>query len=130
MQVKLFTLILAAAAMLTTVESAFAQTVDGAESLNPLMNVVDQVTYTNDFSQANKVDKTDWQSRQGTQWEIVDRDPHEWDNLAGKIEHAQRKNLLKQMLSPHVESTGSRKSEICLRLSTVTNGTQFGRMFV
>ncbi len=44
----------------------------GLESLNPVMNVANEVAYQSDFESAKKIDKTIWQKRQGTQWEIVD----------------------------------------------------------
>ena len=52
--------------------TSMAEEPGGLESLNPIMNVPDKIAYQSKFAVARKLDKQQWQKRQGTQWEIAD----------------------------------------------------------
>jgi hypothetical protein len=57
---------------LALASSGFSQEEAVLESLNPVMNVANEVAYQSDFEVNQAVDKSVWQKRQGTQWKIVD----------------------------------------------------------
>lgn len=62
------------AALLTSFACSFAPGAfaDGLASLEPLMNVPNQSVYSDDFATPSRVNKSDWQQRQGTRWKIAD----------------------------------------------------------
>lgn len=77
---------------------------DGLDSISPIMNVPDEVAYQSDFDTARKFDKTEWQQRQGTVWEIVDgvlrgnQSPPEYQ--AKKADHKGREPRVKSLKTP------------------------------
>ncbi len=60
--------------MLASAPHAYAQEAkaDPFIGLTPLMNVVSDLLYRSDFTTSEKLDRSVWQARQGTQWQIID----------------------------------------------------------
>ena len=52
--------------------SMLVRAADESESISPVMNTPDRVAYEGTFGRPQKLNKADWQARQGTRWEVAD----------------------------------------------------------
>ncbi len=65
-------LTVAVATSLSFLNAANGQSSDSLRSLKPVMNIPAERVYASSFDKAAPLDKSNWQSRQGTQWKTKD----------------------------------------------------------